>query len=89
MKAVSPVIEGLESEEIEVAKHQPEYQVLPMLRGEDGYSICRFYVDDKDLENIKKTRSIWIYMLVGSGPVTPISVESNHPIPAEQRLIDE
>jgi len=89
MEAISPVIEGFEQEEIKVAEHQPQYKTLPMLRGDDGYMICRFIVSDKDLENIKKTRSIYVYMLVGDGPVTPINVQSEHPIPSEQVIIDE
>lgn len=89
MEAVSPVIEGLQAEEIKVAEHQPEYKTLPMLRGEDGYNICRFHVSDQDLENIKKTRSVYAFMLVGDRPVTPIILQTEHPIPSEQAIIDE
>lgn len=88
MEAISPVIEGLEHEEIRVAEHQPEYRTLPMLRGEDGYGICKFHVSDKDLVNITKTRSIYVYMLVGDGSVIPIILQTEHPLKSEQDIID-
>jgi len=88
MEAVSPVIIGLENEEIKVAEHQEEYRTLPMLRTEDGYGICRFEVSDKDLINIQKTRSIYLYMMIGDKPVTPILLQTEHPIAEEQEIID-
>jgi hypothetical protein len=88
MDPVSPVIEGLQNEEITIAKNQPGYNPLVVLPSEEGYYISRWEVTDKDLENIKKTRSIYLYQLHCDKPLTPVSLQTEHPIPAEQEIID-
>lgn len=89
MKPVSPIIPGLEEEEIVIAKDQEEYKPLPALKVADGYILTRWEFTEKDIENIQKTNSLYLYMLVGDGPVTPILLQTEHPIPAEQELIDQ
>lgn len=88
MKPVSPVIDGLQEQEILIAKDQPEYGTLPALKADEGYILSRWEVTDEDLANITKTRSVYLYLDVGEGPVPPMSLETAHPIKSEQELID-
>lgn len=79
MDATSPVIKSLEDSEILIAKDQPEYKTLPVLRLDGGFILCRFVVTDADLIRIKRDRSIYVYMLTGNNPVTPIAIETETP----------
>jgi hypothetical protein len=89
MNPVSPVIDGLEDEEVRIAEHQDEYGTLVVLPIPEGYYISRWEVTDKDLENILKTRSIYLYQYHCNKPLTPVNIQTEHPIPSEQALIEE
>jgi hypothetical protein len=76
MKAVSPVIQDQELPELLIAKDQDEYETLPAVDCGNGVILTRWEVTEEDLERIKETKSIYIYLWTFGNPVQPLSVTS-------------
>lgn len=81
MKPVSPVFpdETLWSEEINVAENQQEYNTLPVINCGGGMILSRWELDDKDLVEINKNRSVYVFMHTFGKPVTPILLQTEMP----------
>lgn len=54
------------------AKDQPEYQPLPALRMPDGEVITCWEISDEELEEIVKTKRIYLSQLTFNQPLQPI-----------------
>ena len=81
MKPKSPVLPDYEgwNDEINVAENQQEYNTLPVLHCGDGVIVSRWELDDKDLAEINKSRSVYVYMHTFGKPVTPILLQTERP----------
>lgn len=95
MKPVSPVFpdERFWDEEINVAENQQEYMTLPVLDCGGGVILSRWELDDKDLAEINKNRSVYVFMTTFGKPVTPILLQTEMPkteqeIAAEKQALD-
>ena len=81
MKAVSPIVPGLELNEIKVAEHQDEYNTLPVLRTADRQGcISRWELTDDELETIKHTRCLYLVMLNFGQPLQPVQLSVRVPV---------
>lgn len=81
MKPKSPVLPDHEhwENEINVAEHQQEYLTLPVLNCGDGVYCCRWELDDQDLAEINKNRSVYAFMWTFDKPFVPILLQVERP----------
>lgn len=77
----SPVmIDGrYQEDEIKVAESQDEYLTLPMLYVGEGVMLCRWELDSAEIEKIRETKSVYLYMWTFGRPVTPIHLQVAEP----------
>lgn len=79
MKFVRPVVPGSDLPEIELASSQPEFETLPVVHCGFGVMLCRAELDDADLEEINRTRSIYLFQVTGGKPPNPIILDAFRP----------
>jgi hypothetical protein len=58
---------------------QDEYEPLQAYRAPDGQTICAFRLSPAELEEIAKTRTIWISVLTFNNPFQPIGLSTQCP----------
>lgn len=77
MKPVSPVIPGSNLSEIRIAEHQAQYETLPAIEceGREGVMLSRWELTDEEIERIKETRSIYLYVWTFNRPMQPVLLE--------------
>lgn len=75
MRFVSPVVPGAELEEVELAKGQPEFETLPVVNCGFGVLLCRAELDDAEIEEIQRSRSIYLFQVTGGGKPNPIILD--------------
>ena len=73
-----------------LAMSQDEYEPLQAYRAPDGQTICAFRLSPTELEEIAKTRTIWISTLTFNRPFQPIGLSTQCPFerPAEGKTGD-
>jgi hypothetical protein len=62
-----------------LAMSQEEYEPLPVYRAPDGQTICAFRLSPSELEEIAKTRTLWISVLTFNKPFQPIGLSTQKP----------
>ena len=62
-----------------LAMSQDEYDPLQAYRAPDGQTICAFRLSPAELEEIAKTRTIWISTLTFNRPFQPIGLSTQCP----------
>lgn len=77
MKPVSPVLIGYENNSLEknVSERQPQYQTIPALPIESelpGTILTRWEITDEELEVLRETRSIYLYVATFNNPLQPV-----------------
>ncbi|MCP9494087.1 MAG: hypothetical protein MSG64_06475 [Pyrinomonadaceae bacterium MAG19_C2-C3] len=80
MRPVSPVIPGLELSEINVGENQDVHGVLPAIRVDDQAFLSRWELTDDEIENITRTRSIYLCQLNYYAPVQPVMLAVEAPV---------
>lgn len=74
---VSPVIVGLQQYETKVAKNQPQYNTLPSLYINKGNALLtRWELTDAEIDEIIKTKSVYLLMETFGNPVTPVNIST-------------
>jgi len=91
MRPVSPVLIGYENNTLEkqVAENQAQYQTIPALPMNSdlpGTILTRWELSDEELEILKETRSIYLYVATFHQPLQPVFLKVEPPVPEE---IDE
>jgi len=72
MKPVSPVVKGLESEEVVYAKDQPQYRPLPaLIVGEDNIAISKWRLSFLERLRVLFTGNIWFSQKTFGDPLQP------------------
>ncbi len=59
-----------------LAMGQDEYEPLQAYRAPDGQTICAFRLSAPELEEIAKTRTLWISVLTFNQPFQPIGLST-------------
>lgn len=77
MKPVSPVLIGYENNLLEkrIAENQAQYQTLPALPIESelpGTILTRWEISDEELETLRETRSVYLYVATFNQPLQPV-----------------
>lgn len=62
-----------------LAMSQDEYEPLQAYRAPDGQTICAFRLSPKELEEIAKTKTLWISVLTFNNPFQPIGLSTECP----------
>ncbi len=88
MKPVSPVMIGYENNPLEkrIAETQEQYQTLPALPINSdlpGTILTRWELSDEELEILKETKSIYLYVATFHQPLQPVYMQVEPPIPEE------
>ncbi len=80
MQPVSPVVPGLNLQEIVFAKDQPEYFPLPAYRSEDGYVVTRWKLTLCERIRVLLRGDIWLSVLTYNRPLQPVKLETEAPL---------
>lgn len=88
MKPVSPVMIGFENNSLEkrIAENQPQYQTLPALPMRSdlpGTILTRWEISDEELEKLRETRSVYLYIATFMQPLQPVYLTVKPPVPEE------
>jgi hypothetical protein len=88
MIPVSPVLIGYENNPLEkrVAENQPQFQTLPALPINSdlpGTILTRWVISDEELEVLKETRSVYLYVSTFGNPLQPVYLTIKPPVPEE------
>jgi len=88
MKPVSPVMIGFENNSLEkrIAENQPQYQTLPALPIKSdlpGTILTRWEITDEELEQMRETRSVYLYIATFMQPLQPVYLTVKPPVPEE------
>tara|TARA_R110002020_G_scaffold475112_1_gene708608 strand:+ start:4485 stop:4745 length:261 start_codon:yes stop_codon:yes gene_type:complete len=59
------------------AKDQPEYQPLPALKMPDGEVITCWELSDQEIEDVTKTKRIYLQQLTFNQPLQPVIIHVN------------
>lgn len=62
-----------------LAMGQDEYEPLPVYQAPNGQVICAFRLSPAELEEIARTRTLWISVLTGGQPFQPIGLSTQRP----------
>ncbi len=62
-----------------LGENQPEYENLPVIRTSDGYALMRVEFSDEEIEQIKESKSVYIFQLQGNNLFQPIAVQVEKP----------
>jgi hypothetical protein len=62
-----------------LAMGQDEYEPLPFYKTADGRTICCFRLSPAELEEIARTRTLWIMQLTFNQPFQPIGLSTQRP----------
>jgi len=79
MKPVSPVVPGLDIEEVIYAKDQPEYLQLPAIVGKDGMVVSRWKLTWFERLVVLFCGSVWVWQLTFNHPLQPQKVTAYPP----------
>lgn len=79
MKPVTPVIPSADLKEIMVAEHQKEYGTLPAVNCGDGVLLTRWKLSEEEIETIRKTGDIYLYIWTHGNPVQPVMLQVETP----------
>lgn len=79
MKAVSPVIKGLEEFEMVIAKDQPGVEPLPALRSPDGIVMSRWHPTEEERTAIARGEDIFILTHTFNNPLQAMSLQVGEP----------
>src|SRR5262249_5273129 len=80
MKPSSPIVPGHDLPETVYAKHQPEYQPLPVYLQRDGAVLSRWHCTWRERLRILITGDVYLWQLTFNGPLQPVSVEAEKPL---------
>lgn len=77
----SPVLQGFNQHEQEIAKHQPQYKTLPALPLHDEMDtiVTRWELSDEEVNEVIVTRSIYVLIARMGKPLSPMNVEGIWP----------
>jgi hypothetical protein len=79
MKPVSPVIPTADLPETVIAENQPEYENLPAIQCGKGIILTRWKLTDEEIEIVKETGDIYLFMWTFGKPVMPIALQVEKP----------
>lgn len=79
MKAVSPVVPGIDFKEHIVAEHQDEYENLPVVHIGEGVLLSRWELTDEEKQFVAEHGYIHLYQWGGNQPLTPVLLEAKRP----------
>lgn len=79
MKPVSPIIPGANLPVTTYAEDQPEYNPLPVWRGDDGTVLSRWHCDWRERLRILITGDVYLWQMTFNQPLQPISMEAQKP----------
>lgn len=77
MKFATPVIPDENHRELIIGEDQPEFQNLPVIPLKNGEMVMRVEFTDEEIEKIKESKSIYIY--VWGKPFRPMLVDVDKP----------
>lgn len=95
MKPVSPVLIGYENNVLEkrIAENQPQYQTLPALPIASelpGTILTRWEISDEELETLRETKSVYLYVATFHQPLQPVymTVKTPPAIEVDESYVD-
>ena len=79
-----------EGQNVVFAKDQPEYQPLPAYKEDapEGRVVHCWELSDEELEQVIKTKRIWVMQMTFNQPLQPVLV-SSEPLVTTQPIADE
>lgn len=86
MEPVTPVVEGLQKHEIQIAKNQPEYRALPSLVIRNGIFLSRWKPTDAERAAIASGSDIFLAVWSGKQMV-PVMLEVLSSVDAQEAHI--
>lgn len=66
-----------------LAMNQDEYEPLQVHRAPDGQTICCFRLSPAELEEIARTKTLWVSVLTSNQPFQPIALSTQCPFVRE------
>ena len=79
MQPITPIIPGLEKQEIKIAEGQDEYQTLPALKLSDGTIITRWRLTWRERLITLFNGDIYLSVLTFGQPLQPLYLEVTEP----------
>jgi hypothetical protein len=78
--AISPVIEGMEQDEITAPGPSPEYNPIPALCADPYMLVTRWKLDEAELKRVMETGEVWLQVWTGGEPLQPVLVSGLPPV---------
>lgn len=79
MKPASPVIPGVDAEEVIYAADQPEYQPLPAFKCVNGKILTRWEMDDVERKLVAEQGYIYLAVSTFNQPLQPVFLSATPP----------
>ena len=79
MKAVSPIVRGLDLPETVYAKDQPQYDPLPVFKQEDGITLSRWHLTWRERLRVLFKGDVYLWMMTFNHPLQPVLLEVEEP----------
>lgn len=79
MKPVSPVIPGMDVDEVVYAAEQPEYQPLPAFKCLNGKILTRWEMSDQERKLVAEQGYVYLAVDTFNAPLQPVYVSARPP----------
>lgn len=76
---ISPVILGVDLEEVVYAKDQPQYQPFPVYKFDDGTIISRWKLSWKERLLVLLKGDIYLWIMTFNKPLQPVIINVSRP----------